>query len=196
MKLTIDLDSKSVKAAIAALQKAKSQIPQMIDELLTKSCEILITLANQNLEWVGVGSEVKEMIKSSWNYTVKNGIATIVNEYQKAVYVEFGTGIVGEENPHANAKSAGYDYNVDSPYKDEQGRWTFYANLEELDLPIADNERVDAIYFNEPKRNSTRMLIRTSGAPATMFVFNAAMRFKSEKHAQTLWNSIKAKYWG
>ena len=104
---------------------------------------------------------------------MKNGVATLINEYQKAVYVEFGTGIVGEENPHKMASSAGYEYNVDSPYKDEQGRWTFYADLEELDLPIKGDDRADITYFNEPNRNSTRMLIRTSGAPATMFVFTA-----------------------
>lgn len=196
MKITVNLNQSSVRSAIAKLQKAKSQLPTMLNELLMQSCEALIVLANQNLEWVGIGDAVKEKIKLSWSYTVKNGVATLINEYQKAVYVEFGTGIVGEENPHKMASSAGYEYNVDSPYKDEQGRWTFYADLEELDLPIKGDERADITYFNEPNRNSTRMLIRTSGAPATMFVFNAILRFKSEKHGKTLWDGIKAKYWG
>lgn len=196
MKITVNLNQTSVRSAIAKLQKAKSQLPTMLNELLMQSCEALIVLANQNLEWVGIGDAVKEKIKLSWSYTVKNGVATLINEYQKAVYVEFGTGIVGEENPHKMASSAGYEYNVDSPYKDEQGRWTFYADLEELDLPIKGDDRADITYFNEPNRNSTRMLIRTSGAPATMFVFNAILRFKSEKHGKTLWDGIKAKYWG
>lgn len=196
MKITVNLNQSSVRSAIAKLQKAKSQLPTMLNELLMQSCEALIVLANQNLEWVGIGDAVKEKIKLSWSYTVKNGVATLINEYQKAVYVEFGTGIVGEENPHKMASSAGYEYNVDSPYKDEQGRWTFYADLEELDLPIKGDDRADITYFNEPNRNSTRMLIRTSGAPATMFVFNAILRFKSEKHGKTLWDGIKAKYWG
>lgn len=196
MKITVNLNQTSVRSAIAKLQKAKSQLPTMLNELLMQSCEALIVLANQNLEWVGIGDAVKEKIKLSWSYTVKNGVATLINEYQKAVYVEFGTGIVGEENPHKMASAAGYEYNVDSPYKDEQGRWTFYADLEELDLPIKGDDRADITYFNEPNRNSTRMLIRTSGAPATMFVFNAILRFKSEKHGKTLWDGIKAKYWG
>ena len=196
MKITVNLNQSSVRSAIAKLQKAKSQLPTMLNELLMQSCEALIVLANQNLEWVGIGDAVKEKIKLSWSYTVKNGVATLINNYQKAVYVEFGTGIVGEENPHKMASSAGYEYNVDSPYKDEQGRWTFYADLEELDLPIKGDDRADITYFNEPNRNSTRMLIRTSGAPATMFVFNAILRFKSEKHGKTLWDGIKAKYWG
>ena len=196
MKITVNLNQSSVRSAIAKLQKAKSQLPTMLNELLMQSCEALIVLANQNLEWVGIGDAVKEKIKLSWSYTVKNGVATLINSYQKAVYVEFGTGIVGEENPHKMASSAGYEYNVDSPYKDEQGHWTFYADLEELDLPIKGDDRADITYFNEPNRNSTRMLIRTSGAPATMFVFNAILRFKSEKHGKTLWDGIKAKYWG
>lgn len=196
MKITVNLNQSSVRSAIAKLQKAKSQLPTMLNELLMQSCEALIVLANQNLEWVGIGDAVKEKIKLSWSYTVKNGVATLINSYQKAVYVEFGTGIVGEENPHKMASSAGYEYNVDSPYKDEQGRWTFYADLEELDLPIKGDDRADITYFNEPNRNSTRMLIRTSGAPATMFVFNAILRFKSEKHGKILWDGIKAKYWG
>ena len=192
MKLTINLDTKSVQNAIKELYRAKSLVPAAIDELLALSCQRLVLLANQNLEWVEIGDMVKEKIKASWSYTVLNGVATLVNEYQKAVYVEFGTGIVGEQNPHKNARKAGYDYNVDSPYKDEQGRWTFYTDYEDLDMPM--DALSDITVFR--KDNASRMQIRTSGAPATMFVFNAIMRFKSEKHAQQLWEQVKEKYWG
>ena len=192
MEITVNLDTASVQNAINALKRAKAQLTQMIDEFLLLCCERITILANQNLEWVGIGDLVKEKIKASWEYTVSNGIATVINSYQKAVYVEFGTGVVGEENPHKNAKAAGYDYNVDSPYKDEQGRWVFYANYEDLDLPIEGLS--DVTVFR--KNNASRMQIRTSGAPASMFVFNAILRFKSEKHAYELWEQIKAKYWG
>lgn len=192
MKLTIDLDSKSVQNAITELYRARNKVWKALDELLALSCERLILLANQNLEWVEIGDMVKEKIKASWSYTVLNGVATLTNEYQKAVYVEFGTGVVGEQNPHENAKEAGYDYNVDSPYKDEQGRWTFYTDYEDLDIPM--DALSDITVFR--KDNASRMQIRTSGAPATMFVFNAIMRFKSEKHAQQLWEQVKEKYWG
>lgn len=192
MKLTINLDSKSVQNAIKELYRARNKVWKALDELLALSCERLITLANQNLEWVEIGDMVKEKIKASWAYRVSNGVATLTNEYQKAVYVEFGTGVVGERNPHENAKEAGYDYNVDSPYKDEQGRWTFYTDYEDLDIPM--DALSDITVFR--KDNASRMQIRTNGAPATMFVFNAIMRFKSEKHAQQLWEQVKGKYWG
>lgn len=192
MKLTIDLDSKSVQNAIRELYRAKYNVPKALDELLYLSCERIALLANQNLEWVGIGDLVKERIKASWDISVSNGVATLTNLYEKAVYVEFGTGVVGEQNPHANARKAGYDYNVDSPYKDEQGRWVFYADYAELDMPMSALE--DITVFR--KDNASRMQIRTSGAPATMFVFNAIMRFKSENHAKELWEQVKAKYWG
>ena len=175
MKLTVNLNTNSVNAAINALKKAQSQLPTMFNEFLTESCKRIILLANQNLEWVDIGSEVKEMIRASWDFLVVDGTAVITNYFQKAVYVEFGTGLVGERSPHKNAKSAGYDYNVDSPYKDEQGRWTFYANYEDLDMPITALD--DITVFR--KDNANRMQIRTSGAPATMFVFNAIMSFKT-----------------
>lgn len=192
MKLTIDLNSKSVQNAIRELYRARNNVSKALDELLYLSCERIALLANQNLEWAEIGDLVKERIKASWDIFVANGVATLTNDYQKAVYVEFGTGVVGEQNPHANARKAGYDYNVDSPYKDEQGRWVFYADYEELDMPISALE--DITVFR--KDNASRMQIRTSGAPATMFVFNAIMRFKSENHAKELWEQVKAKYWG
>lgn len=192
MKLTIDLDSKSVQNAIRELYRAKYNVPKALDELLYLSCERIALLANQNLEWTEIGDLVKERIKASWDISAANGVATLTNLYEKAVYVEFGTGVVGEQNPHANARKAGYDYNVDSPYKDEQGRWVFYADYAELDMPMSALE--DITVFR--KDNASRMQIRTSGAPATMFVFNAIMRFKSENHAKELWEQVKAKYWG
>lgn len=192
MKLTVDLNTNSVNAAITALKRAKSQLPKMMNEFLTECCNRIILLANQNLEWIDIGSEVKEMIRASWDFLVVDGTAIITNLYQKAVYVEFGTGIVGAQSPHKKASSAGYDYNVNSPYKDEQGRWTFYTEYEDLDMPIS--ALTDITVFR--KDNANRMQIRTSGAPATMFVFNAIMRFKSENHAKSIWKSIKAKYWG
>lgn len=192
MKLKVSLDPKSVQEAIKALKKAKAQLPKMMNEFLTECCNRIIELANQNLEWVEIGSAVKEKIRLSWDVLVTDGTAVITNLFQKAVYVEFGTGVVGEQSPHANALSAGYDYNRESPYKDEQGRWTFYTDYEDLDIPMSALN--DITVFR--KNNASRMQVRTSGAPATMFVYNAIMRFKSEEHAKEIWERIKAKYWG
>lgn len=192
MEIKVELNSKSVQNAIRELHRAKYNLLKAIDELLYLSCERIALFANQNLEWVGIGNIVKEQIKASWDIKVSNGVATLTNLHQKAVYVEFGTGVVGEQNPHKNAKKAGYDYNVDSPYKDEQGRWVFYADYDELDMPMSALE--DITVFR--KNNASRMQIRTNGAPATMFVFDAIMRFRNEGQAKEIWEEVKRKYWG
>ena len=40
-------------------------------------------------------------------------------------YVEFGTGRIGGIEPHPLASREGYEYDVDSPYKDEYGYWSW-----------------------------------------------------------------------
>jgi hypothetical protein len=194
MKIRISLGEKSIKEALQKVKKMQNQFPIMKKELIEKCAYKIVELANKNLSILDIGENVKDKIMSSWHFEKVGDHFKIINTEQKSVYVEFGTGIVGQQQPHHKSKESGYEYNVESLYKDEQGRWTFYQNLKDLDLPTDYSE--DRIYFHEPKRNSERMLIRTSGAPASMFVFNAIIEFRENYYAKKIWEEIKKKYWG
>jgi hypothetical protein len=199
MKLTINLDTKSVQNAIKELYRARNNVPKAIDELLALSCERLAFLANENLETTTIGETLKSKIKSSWKIAVSNGIATLTNLEEKAVYVEFGTGVVGENNPHPKANSSinnpRYKYNVPSESKyagkyHDEDTWRFYTQDEEaIDLQ-------EGFYEVWALQDGVTLKVITKGSPATMFLFNAIMRFKGEKHAQQLWEQVKEKYWG
>lgn len=199
MKLTIDLDSKSVQNAIRELHRARNNVSKALDELLYLSCERIALLANQNLETTTIGENLKSKIQSSWNIIVKNGIATLTNLEEKAVYVEFGTGVVGEQSPHPKANSSinkpRYKYNMPSKSKyagqyHDEDTWRFYTQDENsIDLQ-------EGFYEVWALKDGVTLKVITKGSPSTMFLFNAIMRFKSENHAKELWEQVKAKYWG
>ena len=166
-------------------------------------CEKIIELANRNLESYDIGVNVKDKIFSSWTYenSFADNKVVLKNTCDKAVYVEFGVGIVGQESPHELANQEGYEYNIPTTPKIfanaqgfEWGTWIFYQNAKDLDLPSSALD--DRIIFNEPSRNSERMLIRTRGTPATMFVFKAVQEFKAQDLAKEIWLATAKKYWG
>lgn len=203
MKITIKVNG-NLKGIIDKLNKMKKDLPAMKKELFEQCCEKIKELANKNLAGWDIGNNVKAEIETSWTYVVTENGALLTNSAKKAVFVEFGTGVVGEENSHPNAIAENYEYNKERYVedrkgrlfrtKDEQGRWTFYQNLQDLDLPTEYSD--DRIYFNEPNKNSERMLIRTSGAPASLFAFNAIIQFAEGEYAKKIWEDIKIKYWG
>lgn len=199
MKLTVGLNTKSIKNAIKQLETAKKQLnDKMVDELLVACCERIKSLANENIATLDIGENVKSGIQGAWTVEKIDNGYKLTNTWHKAhgkfemaaAYVEFGTGVVGGDNPHPKASETGYDYNVPSSSKDEDGVWSFFTNTADLDLP-------DGNYLVEKRfGQGSRLLISTQGTPATRFLYNAVMRFDSEKHAQTIWQEIKAKYWG
>lgn len=195
MKINITLNNKSIEDALKALKTVKKQLQeQMIDEFLIECCRAIRTLSNERLEFVDIGSNVKEEIISSWDepYKIQNGNRTayiLKNNSDKSVYVEFGVGVVGEENPHENAAMAGYDYNMASPAKGIDGSWVFSTTMEDLDLPLKD------IVDYSDYRNNT-LVVSTKGTSATMFVYQSIMDFKDRQMAKNIWAQIKKKYWG
>lgn len=193
MKISINIfDKKSVKNAVNQLRKQQKQIKKMFGELLVICCDWFIERANFYLEQSNIGSSIIERIKLSWGKTITGDKAVITNIYSKAVFVEFGVGIVGQENPHENAGMAGYDYNIPSPYKKDDGSWSFYANNKEMNIPPEDLEQ--KIIFNDPSRNSERMFVSTRGTKGVMYAYNALLDLQME--VPKLWDKIKNKYWG
>lgn len=201
MKINIDLNPKSVEEAIKRLESVKSQIKnKMVEELLVRCCEFFINRANYYISLVDVGVNVRASIENSWSYQLSGKTAKITNTSNKAVFVEFGVGIVGKDEPHPNASESGYEYDKPSDAKARaelqgfpDGTWIFYQNARDLDLPSEALD--DRVIFNEPNRNSERMLIRTRGTKGAMYAYNALVDLQTFGISE-IWQQITAKYWG
>ena len=137
MKLQVELNPKSIEQVLSKLKKAKYQSTKgtLIKEYLEYVCLWIINKANWYLELADLGELVKLEIRNGWEYDITIDGAKITNRTDKAVFVEFGVGIVGQQNPHPNATIDGYEYNKPSTAKSSDGSWSFFANTNELDLP-------------------------------------------------------------
>lgn len=191
--IKVGLSTKSIASAIKQLENIKNTtVPLMIKNFLRECCEWIINEANSQLDTSERGAEVIDDIKSSWHYVLKeNGKAQIINSAEKAVYVEFGVGVVGEGNPHPSADTAGYDYNRDSTAKDYGGSWHFFSNEAELDIPLDNVEWGVYPTSGDPRR---RLSVFTSGAEGDMFLYNAMMNLISSGQVHKIWNNMKEKY--
>lgn len=194
MRISIGLNSKSINKAIKQIEKVKKLYSEkMVPDLLKSCAEWLINRANELLLQTDIGENVWTDIMGSWKIIQKDNTVTILNTSDKAVFVEFGVGIVGQESPHENASKAGYKYNVPSDYKyagehHDNDTWRFYVSDEtEIDL-------IDGSY--EPwETQSGRLKIITRGSPSVMYAYNALVDLRDYGVAK-VWKEIKKKYLG
>lgn len=199
MKIPVSLNVKSINKAIEQLKKAKEQLQgDMMNDLLIGCYRWFIDKANGYLELTQIGENVKSGIMSSWSYIINEKTMTITNTHDKAVFVEFGVGIVGEQSKHKNAQEAGYKYNVSSSAKDENGTWHFWTNAPDLDIPQSQLISSSHIYRPETRKDGSvyrqRIYAETQGAESVMYAYNALVDLR-EYGAKEIWEKIKLKYW-
>jgi hypothetical protein len=176
----------------------------MQQEFLMEVAHWLTNRANDYITNSDLGSLVKDQIRGGWGYEPTANGVKIINRAEKAVYVEFGVGIVGQSQAHPNATAEGYEYNMDSPNKSTDGSWTFFANSEELDLP---KDALLAHNWYEGKRGKggekgKRLLIMTRGAKGVWYAYNAIVDAQMELAKANggkigeLWEKVKKRYIG
>ena len=186
MKIPVHLSKTSINGAKRKLNNIIKQLEEvMLNELLYECCQKVIQLANDRVDQTTIGSNVKAAIKSGWQPPeISKGVAVIRNTDDKAVYVEFGVGIVGEEDSHARATVVNYSYNIGSQIASD-GSWVFVQdNHQNIDIQAEHIDNIDG-----------GRIITTHGSPAVMYAYNAIIDLK-EKYIQSIWQSIKEKYWG
>lgn len=200
MKITLKFDTKSINNAIKQINKIKADFQgTLVTDFLNGCADWFIEKANEKVMLTGIGSNVKLGIMGGWKKEQSGNTITIINDHEKAVFVEFGVGVEGEKKPHKNAKEAGYEYNVDSPAKDDDGTWHFFTNLENLDLP--DDALIGGSHYYQPETRKKdgsvyrqRVYVRTKGTESTMYAYNALIDLK-EKGVYEVWEQIEKKYW-
>ena len=195
MKINIELNQKSIEQAKRQLLYIKKILPTMQKEFLEDVAMWLIERANMHLNNSDIGENVKIDIRNGWVYNFTPTGLQITNSTEKAVFVEFGVGVVGQGNAHPQASAEGYEYNQDSPAKDNDGSWHFFANEADLDLP---KSAID--YGLNGKGSQNRMAIYTSGAKGVWYAYNAIVDARTELtkanggEIGALWEKTKRKY--
>ena len=195
MKIEIGLNTQSINNAINQLNSIKKTVPIMQQDFLMSVAHWVINRANDYINSSDIGTLVKDEIKGGWAYEPTLNGVKIVNRTQKAVFVEFGVGIVGQGASHPQASVEGYEYNIDSYHKDRKGTgtWVFQSSLERLDLPLSN---VDFAY-NE---SGTDYAIITRGAKGVWYAYNAIVDAQIELSKANggkigkMWRDIKARY--
>ena len=124
----------SIDAAIRDLQVYTSIITYKCKILAGRLANIGVELARVNVaDFDAIYSgELLSSIKAEYNGNIPDGASwMIVTDCPCAFYVEFGTGIVGADNPHPDPGIAGWKYDINQHgdlgwyyFKDGEWHWT------------------------------------------------------------------------
>ena len=199
MKIEIALNKQSIKNAIKRINAIKKTVPTIQQEFLMSVAHWVTNRANDYINLSDIGSLVKDEIKGGWEYESTESGVKIVNRTQKAVFVEFGVGIVGQSQAHPKASAEGYEYNQESPYKTADGTWYFWTNSNELDLPLSAMTDIRG-YDDHRGKSGKRIMFGTQGAKGVWYAYNAIVDAQMELAKSgggeigKMWEDIKARY--
>jgi hypothetical protein len=193
MKIDIQLNQKSIQEAKKKLLQVKKALPLAINDFLEDVALWLIDRANFHLNNSDIGENVKIEIRNGWVYNFTASGIKITNSTDKAVFVEFGVGIVGQADEHPQASTEGYEYNVTSPYKDSKGSgtWIFKSKMQDLDIPQSQADFIG---------DGTEYVVITKGTKGVWYAYNAIQDAKMELtrpnggEIGALWDKAKRKY--
>lgn len=179
-KIKINFDKKSIQEAIKQLKDIKKKMQKDVPSLFVTRClEWIRDRANEYLSNIDMSGAIISNIQSSWEIQpITNNSMKLVNSSNKAVFVEFGVGKVGQSQSHPNAGVENYEYNVESGKKDKYGRWRFRVN---------ESLGVDLVVGNYTQDGET---ITTMGSPSTLYLYNAGMDLMSTGVYKDIWNKV------
>ena len=131
--ISMDLSVKSINNAIREIQEFKRQLKEtcweLIKVLAMEGAEIA-KMQVASMEAVDTG-ELEQSIQGL--FFPGERIGYVIADCPYAIYVEYGTGIIGESDPHPEAAEAGWAYDVNQhgiegwvykSDKDGQYHWT------------------------------------------------------------------------
>lgn len=178
--VNILFEKRSIKKAIEQLKKINLQ--KIITDFLTLSAEWVKDKANYYLSNINIDGNIIADIQSGWQLTTNGDTATLTNISDKAVFVEFGVGRAARQfGSHPNADNTNYEYDVDTPYKDEQGFWRYPLGNSAVDLKNG--------YFSIRTNPKTgEKWVKTMGSPASLYLYNASQDLITTGEYHNLWN--------
>lgn len=193
--ININFDVKSIKNAIKEIKEVQKTMQKEVPQLFLKKCaRWIINQAQANLEVSGLGANIIAEINNGWDKNPQPIGNTIIvkNDTMRSVWVEFGIGRVGAENPYdttkfnADMKDYTYDYESGFKHSDEKGdRWWVFRVDNDADIDV----KAEYILSSRTEHPHS---VRTEGQPAQLYLYNALMDFVSNKRYKTLWQETLA----
>lgn len=153
-KITMDLSTRDINRAIRELQQYKRDLKRKVNLLIQTLTDLGVDIAKAQIREMGAWytGELESSIEGYFSPTVGAGIIKAGSIY--AVYVEFGTGVVGQGSPHPQADSL-WAYNIPTEHKDDTGGWWYY------------NDRDSRLHY-------------THGMESRPFMYNTAQKLEEE----------------
>ena len=120
-KIIFGLSTKEINRAIRELEQYKKELNQKISLLIEALTDRGVEIAKAQIRELGAvyTGELEESVTGYFNPTVQVGVIRAGAPY--AIYVEFGTGVVGAGSPHPAPTGWRYDVNNHG----EKGWWYF-----------------------------------------------------------------------
>ena len=121
-KIKMKLTTRSIQDAIDEIKQYKKELNDIVKLLIKELVDKGVEIAKAQVRDLGAvyTGELEESITGYFNEEL--GVGIIRTDCPYAVYVEFGTGIVGENNPHPEPIE-GWQYDINQ--HGEKGWWYF-----------------------------------------------------------------------
>ena len=120
-KIIFGLSTKEINRAIRDLKRYKRELNKKVSLLIETLTDYGVDVAKAQIRELGAWytGELESSITGYFSPTLGAGVIKAGSPY--AVFVEFGTGIVGQTSPHPDPKDWQYDINNHG----EKGWWYF-----------------------------------------------------------------------
>lgn len=150
-KIRFSLSEKEITRVIKDIEKYKRELTEKVNLLIGELTDYGVEVAKAQVRELGAWytGELESSIKGYFSPSAGVGIIKAGAPY--AVYVEFGTGIVGKTSPHPD-KPEGWQYDINDHGDD--GWW----------------------YFND----NTGRTQWTKGMPSRPFMYNTARKLEND----------------
>jgi hypothetical protein len=176
--INMTLDKKSIKSAMKQLDDFEKILKPAMINLIERLAEKGVEIARAELIFFDDPAYMTGALSESVNYRMvgEDGLVTagegLDSKYGSyAMFVEYGTGIVGKENHHPEYEEAGYEYDLNNH---DHGGWWYPAAWGFLEA------------------DDGQMLAWTDGMPARPFMYNTLQDLAIE--AETMGGKIIAEY--
>lgn len=111
MKVKLDIfNSRSMEQTLAEIERYKKELKRKCQEFVERVGKLGIETAKTYIGAYSIPSEViGEIYLEKGDVVVSDGSIKIIVGNDTALFWEYGTGIVGEQNPHIDTSSWEYD---------------------------------------------------------------------------------------
>lgn len=179
-KININYDIKSIERAIQRIEHIKRELKATIPRMFLDRClDYVISRANEYLDSFVIDGTITSDIQNHWRKElISDRQVRLVNDSDKAVFIEFGVGRIGAVAQHPNANQTRYKYNIPTRAKDESGQWAF---------KLDDKEGIDLVTGYYKQKDN---VVITKGSPANMYLYNAMLDLISSGQYKVIWNQV------